>query len=86
MNEQNVIEQTDQQLAEAKRIRRERSRRRKKKITRHCCKQCGERKHYICLKCDSHKRFGIFIPLPKRIRYYSRKLYFSLAEKLRLIE
>jgi hypothetical protein len=57
---------------------------RKRKIVRHCCKQCGEPKHYICLTHNQQIKPPIFKVMLKRFRYYSKKFYLNLARKLRL--
>jgi hypothetical protein len=57
---------------------------RKRKIVRHCCKQCGEPKHYICLTHNQQIKPPIFKVILKRFRYYLKKSYFNFARKLGL--
>jgi hypothetical protein len=57
---------------------------RRTKIKRHCS-ICQQPKHYICLEHHNYKKTEIkkFLDRPaKRIRYYSRKVYFNVARKL----
>ena len=81
-----MIEQTTQ-LLETERIRKEKRAARRKlrrgKITKHCCQVCGKPKHYICLEHNQHW-FGepSFKKFFRKRRYYARKLFFTLAEKL----
>lgn len=86
MIEQKAIEQTDQQLAEARRIKKERRRRHRNKITRHSCKECGQRKSYICLEHNNIKNQGILYRIARRVRRNLRKFYFSLAVKFGLAQ
>jgi hypothetical protein len=59
-------------------------RRRKAKAT---CKICGEHKHYVCLeRHNPPKKPTGFKRILKRSRYYSRKIYYNLAENLGLIK
>lgn len=58
---------------------------RKRYVKRCCCKQCGKPKHYICLEHHNYKKTGIK-RLLNRIRYYSKKFFFNLAGRLRLVE
>lgn len=81
-----MIEETIQlsekdQIREARKVRRrERRKSNRIKIKRHCCKQCGLPKHYICL--DHHpQRKPFYLRFPKKIRYYFRKFYYALARK-----
>jgi uncharacterized protein YuzE len=62
-----------------------RKKNRKGKIVRHCCKLCGQPKHYICLEHNHQIKPAFFKRLPKRFRYYLRKLYFNAARKLGLV-
>jgi uncharacterized protein YuzE len=55
---------------------------RKRKIVRHCCKVCGQPKNYICLKHNDQIKPTIHKLIPKKLRYYSKKLYFNVARKL----
>ncbi len=59
---------------------------RRRTIKKSCCKECGEPKHYICLKHHPNQRNKGFRKLWKKIRYNSKKLYFNLAKTLNLIE
>ncbi len=70
-----TIEQRREERKEVKR------KNRRKRITRHCCQQCGQPKHYICLEHNHNLREPFFKRLPKQIKYYSRKLYFTMAKK-----
>lgn len=80
-------------LTEAELVRNEkrriRNQKRRKSLKRHCCKKCGQQKHYVCLEHHQFKKTEVekFLerPLP-RIQYYLRKLYFSSMRKLKFIE
>lgn len=49
------------------------------------CKICNQPKHYVCPKHHNFKKKGIWKILGI-IKRYSRKFYFYLARKLRLVE
>jgi hypothetical protein len=59
---------------------------RKRKIVRHCCKQCGEPKHYICLTHNQQIKPPIFKVKLKRFRYYIKKFYFNVAGRFGLAD
>jgi hypothetical protein len=51
------------------------------------CKICGQSKHYVCLEHHNPPRKATgFKRILKRSRYYSRKIYYNLAENLGLIK
>jgi uncharacterized protein YfbU (UPF0304 family) len=84
-NTKSEIQITDKrEIKKAERAARRKNR--KKKIVRACCKDCGQPKHYICLEHNQYKRRTIFQTLRKRVRYYSRKLYFNFGKKLGFAE
>ncbi len=63
--------------------------RRRQTFKKSCCRECGKLKHYICLEHHQYKKSELkkFFERPfQRIRYYSKKLYFSLMTKLKFIE
>jgi hypothetical protein len=64
--------------------RAERRKNRKRKIVRHCCQECGQPKHYICLQHNQQIKPPIFKVILKRFRYYSKKFYFNVAGRLGL--
>jgi uncharacterized protein YuzE len=82
--------QKDNELAAEVTIEREikkveraaRRKNRKRKIVRHCCKKCGQPKHYICLEHGQKFKQTIFKRLPKKFKYYTKKFYFNVAQKL----
>ncbi len=76
-------EKIEQRRLERKPIKRAN---RNKRIIKQCCKQCGEPKHYICLDHHTMPTPKISELILKKLRYYSRKLYFSLARKLNFAE
>jgi hypothetical protein len=56
----------------------------RRKRAKSLCPICKQSKHYICLEHHDRKKtaFEKFIERPgKRIRYYSRKVYFNVARK-----
>jgi hypothetical protein len=57
---------------------------RRKRANSHC-RICNQPKHFVCLDHNDYKttEFEKFLKKPrKRIRYYSRKIYFNVARKL----
>jgi uncharacterized protein YuzE len=90
---ENKIESADQILVEEKIKKVEKiaqgknvNKNRARKITRRCCKECGQPKHYICLKHNSQFKPATFRILPKRFKYYMRKFYFNVARKIGIVE
>lgn len=71
-------EKIEQRRQERRAVKRANQRR---KITRHCCNECGQPKHYICLEHNQHLKKPFLLRLPQRIRYYSRKFYFNLVRR-----
>jgi hypothetical protein len=57
----------------------------KKPSHKRICKICGQPKHRVCFEHHNFPKKG-FSKVLKKIRYYSRKLYFNLARKLKLVE
>ncbi len=58
----------------------------RKIIKKSCCKECGQPKHYVCLEHNPYRRKSFFNKLIKKRRYYARKIYFSVAKKLKFID
>ncbi len=84
-NTKSEIQVTDRQ--EIKKVERAaRRKNRKSKIVRHCCKDCGQPKHYICLEHNQYKKRTMFQMFQKCVRYYLRKLYFNFGKKLGFAE
>ncbi len=50
------------------------------------CGICGKPKHTVCLNHHPFPKRRIFGKFRKKIRYYSRKIYFDLARKSGLID
>lgn len=80
------LNQTDDKQEARKLKRAARRKNARKKITKQCCSQCGQPKHYICLEHNPYKKRSFFKRLPSRVRYYSRKFYFNLATRIGLAE
>jgi hypothetical protein len=57
---------------------------RKRKIVRHCCKECGQPKHYICLQHNQQIKPPIFKVILKKLRRYAKKFYFGAAGRFGL--
>ncbi len=57
---------------------------RKKKITRHCCLECGEPKHYVCLEHHNFQKTGLQ-RIYAKARSGVRTVYFTLARKLNFV-
>ncbi|HEY0428702.1 MAG TPA: hypothetical protein VGC76_13055 [Pyrinomonadaceae bacterium] len=54
---------------------------RRRKITRHSCKECNEPKHYICFNHNSDvRRYSKVERFFKRLRYKTKKLFFYLGK------
>ena len=72
------------QLTEEQRIEKKRRKKQQRRtIRRHCCSECGQPKHYICLEHNLPNPKGTRLSkVPKKIRYYSRKLFFNFARNL----
>ncbi len=80
-----AIENSEESLKQQRAARRKMGRRYLKK---HCCRKCGQPKHYVCLQHNFHQhpvKESSFKKLLRRRRYYARKLYFTVARKLRLV-
>jgi hypothetical protein len=57
---------------------------RRSKIVRHCCKLCGQRKHYICLQHNQQIKPPIFKMILNKLRRYAKKFYFGVAGRFGL--
>ena len=76
-------EQIRDEIIEKRRAeRKDRKRARRKTIKRHCCRQCGEPKHYICLEHNHNRKASFLKRIVRKSRRYGRKIYFMLAAKL----
>ncbi len=81
--EQQWREQVEQRRKVTRPIKRKN---RKIKITRTCCKECGQPKHYICLTHNSQKKKHWIYKIFTKPRYYFRKFYFGVARKLGFVD
>lgn len=83
-----IIEQRREENREQKQLKRKAAKkRRKNRIIRHCCKECGKPKHYICLDHNTHlKRHNPYLKVLRKIRHYARKSYFSLARSFGVVK
>lgn len=70
---------------ERRRLERKANRKyRRRRITLHCCQECGQPKSYICLEHNLNKKKPFIKKILKKIRYNSKKFYFGLAVKFGL--